>query len=73
MQSNEIAILVHLFLISEIHLTRYFTRYLGLKNAVHKKDVPPFFDSWCDKTFDACIYTKEQLKRWSLAHLRGGV
>jgi hypothetical protein len=42
------------------------------KGALPGKKVPPFFDSWTSKMTDLCMYTPEQQKKYSSAHLVAG-
>lgn len=41
------------------------------KEGIAKEDLSPFLGTWLDRTSADCMFSKNQLRTWSSAHLRG--
>jgi hypothetical protein len=52
-------------------LCRYFSQELFRKREIAKEDLPPFLQTWLDRTSPDCMFSHGQLKTWTSAHLRG--
>jgi hypothetical protein len=50
---------------------KYFTQELFPKYRIGKEDLPPFLQTWLDRTSLDCMFSSGQLKTWTSAHLRG--
>jgi hypothetical protein len=52
-------------------LYRYFTQELFPKRGIAKEDLPPFLQTWLDRSSSDFMFSPGQLKTWTTAHLRG--
>jgi hypothetical protein len=52
-------------------LCRYFTQELFPKRGIAKEDLPPFLQTWLDRTSTDCMFSPLQIRTWTSAHLRG--
>jgi hypothetical protein len=50
---------------------KYFTQELFPKYRIGKEDLPPFLQTWLDRTSPECVFSLGQLKTWTFANLRG--
>jgi hypothetical protein len=41
------------------------------KRGIAKEDLPPFLQTWLDRTSTDCMFSPSQLRTWTSAHLRG--
>ena len=51
---------------------RYFKFELEGKGAIPSLDLPPFLSSYLDRTSPVCMFTAQQLRTYTIAHLSGG-